>query len=145
MGVRHHLNTDEQVQNFLALVTQGRLAGKKLCVEFVPEKRSDNQNDMIYGLYRQISGQVEDQSLVDIIRECKLKFGVPILRADSEKFRALYDKVVKPHPYETKLQMMDYLPVTSNFSKAQATEFIDQVIRHYSERGISLIHPSEMM
>jgi hypothetical protein len=35
MGVRHHLNTDEQVQNFLALVTQGRLAGKKLCVEFV--------------------------------------------------------------------------------------------------------------
>jgi hypothetical protein len=44
-------------------------------------------------------------------RYCKLHFGVPIMRAESEDFRRKYDKVVKPHDYETKLEIMDILTV----------------------------------
>lgn len=130
--------------NFLSFITQMRLAGKRPIVEVVPERRSLDQNAMIYALYQQIAEQVEGEQIVDIRRECKLRYGVPIMRAGSEEFRYVYDRAIKPLDYEFKLRAMDWLPVTSKMSKAQATEFIDTVIREYSQRGLSLVHPSEV-
>jgi len=144
MAQRWHLHTNEQIEGFNAEIGRLRLAGKKPTVEFVPERRSLHQNDMIRALYRQISEQDTQHTLIEIIRYCKLHYGVPILRADSSKFAELYDKVIKPHDYETKLEMMDLLPVTSTMSKTQGTEFIDSVIMEYSKKGFSLIHPSEL-
>ena len=71
--------------------------------------RSLEQNDLSHVWYRDIAKQLGDRTLEEVKRECKLTCGVPILRADSEQFRATYDKVVKTHDYETKLEMMDLL------------------------------------
>lgn len=130
--------------NFLSFVTQMRLAGKRPIVEVLPERRSLDQNAMIYALYQQIAEQSEGEQIVDIRRECKLRYGVPIMRAGSEEFRYVYDRAIKPLDYEFKLRAMDWLPVTSQMGKAQATEYIDTVIREYSQRGLSLVHPSEV-
>lgn len=142
-ATRWDLGSDHVLGNFLSFVTQMRLAGKRPIVEVIPERRSLDQNSMIYALYQQIADQSEEK-IVDIRRECKLRYGVPILRAGSDEFRYVYDRAIKPLEYEFKLRAMDWLPVTSRMSKAQATEFIDSVIREYSERGLSLVHPSEV-
>ena len=112
------LSSEVVQQNFLAHVGQLRLAGKKPLFQQVQEKRSLSQNDMIYALYKQISEQCEDQSIREIRHECKLRFGVPILRAGNEKFKAMYDKAIKETlTYEEKLEAMEFLPVTRLMSK----------------------------
>lgn len=115
-----------------------------ITIEIVPEKRSLDQNSMIYALYAEIAKQVEDQSVSDIRRECKLIHGVPILRAYDPKFKEIYDQSIRGHlDYEQKLKAMDYLPVTSLMNKKMAGEFITTVIRAYSQAGIYIQHPGE--
>ena len=94
------------------------------------------QNDLIYMLYADIERYTEGEGIVDIRRRCKLHYGVPILRAHDEEFRKVYDKSVKPLPYEDKLEIMDFLPVTSRMKKPQATEYIETIMREYSQRGV---------
>lgn len=140
---RWDLSTDTVVENFNAFITNMRLSGKRPLVEIVPEGRSLDQNDMINAVYRQLAEQKPDESFNEIRCYCKLHFGVPIMRRDSEQFRYVYDTAFKPLPYEFKLESMDQWPVTSDMSKKQATEYIDTIIREFSKQGYSLIHPSE--
>lgn len=141
---RWDLSSETVMQRFMAHVGTLRLSGKRPVVEFVPESRSLDQNSLIYALYQQIASQLPDSAIVDIRRECKLRYGVPILRAHSEEFCYVYDKAIKPLDYEFKLRAMDWLPVTSKMAKAQATEFIETVVREYSQQGLCLLHPSEV-
>lgn len=137
------LSTETVQANFLAFIAQMRLAGKRPLVQLVPEKRSLDQNSMIYGLYGQIAAQAEDQTVNDIRRECKLNIGVPILRAADPVFNGFCEKALGHLTYEQQLKSMDYVDVTSRMEKEQGTEFIDTVIRQYSQQGYCLLHPSE--
>jgi hypothetical protein len=117
---------------------------KPFVIRIESEKRSIDQNSMIYAVYSEIVKQVEDQTLTDIRRECKLLHGVVILRRDDADFRELYDTgVLRSLSYEQKLRAMDILPVTSRMNKKQATEYVENVIRHYASVGIFIQHPDE--
>lgn len=141
---RWDLSTESTMTNFLAFVGQMRLSGKRPVFQLVPEGRSLDQNSFFYALYQQIAQQAGDQSVNDVRRECKLRYGVPILRASDTEFKALYDKCIKGAlTYEEKLEAMDILPVTRRMSKEQGTEYIDTILREYSKQGYSLLHPSE--
>jgi hypothetical protein len=129
---------------FQAFVSQMRLTGKRPIFELAKEKRSLDQNSMFYALYQQIAAQAGDQSVNDVRRECKLRHGVPILRAQDAEFCELYDKCIKETlTYEQKLKAMDILPVTRRFSKEQGTAYIDTILREYSGQGYALINPNE--
>lgn len=142
--MRFDLGSDYGIEALRAFVANARLAGKRPVFELVPEKRSLDQNAMFYALYQQIATQSGDQSINDVRRECKLRYGVPILRASDPEFKALYDKCIKDAlTYEEKLQSMDILPVTRRMSKEQGTEYIDTILREYSNQGYSLISPYE--
>lgn len=144
--VRIDASTDAGLEALLGVRRQALLAGKPFVVQVVGEKRSLPQNALSFALYKQIGQQVDDQSIKDIRAECKLVHGIPILRAASDEFRDLYDRVVKPHDYETKLALMcepvDF-PVTSLMNKKQFSEYVDTIIRHYSQQGIVIVHPGE--
>ena len=145
MGQRWNLNTDEAWRNFSEFRTNHLLARKKLTVEILPEGRSLPQNDLINTMYGALGKQLQDQTANAIRRECKLRYGVPILRAENEKFCRLYDSAIKKSlTYEQKLEAMDILPVTSLMNKTQATRYIDEVVREYSKQGYSIMHPSEI-
>lgn len=141
---RWDLSTETAMNNFQAHIGNMRLAGKRPVVELVPEKRSLDQNAMIHALYKQISEQKQDETFRGIRQECKLHFGVPILRRDDEQFRQFYDGSLKPLAYEFKLESMQFVPVTSLMNKTQCTEYIDEIIRVYSMQGVPLVHPSEV-
>lgn len=138
MGQRWTFRDRESVAAFKDNIIQRITAGETPTVEFVSAHRTLPQNDLIRVLYRQVADAKEDESLVDIERFCKLHFGVPILRAADEKFRAVYDRAIKPLEYEFKLQAMDLLPVTSRMTTEQASEYIDTVIAEYQKAGIMI-------
>ena len=75
----------------------------------------------------------------------KLHFGVPILRANNEKFRLQYDEVVKPLPYEAKLKLMmepiDF-PVTRLMSVSDFKQYLDQVYVFWTGEDFHLTDPS---
>lgn len=77
---------------------------------------------------------------------CKLRFGVPIRKADSEVFTAFYERVIRPLPFEDKLEMMCVpmdLPVTRDMGSKQMTRYLDAVQRHFAEQGVALTDPEE--
>lgn len=89
------------------------------------------QNSGVYALYKAIALAMDDRTPRDVKRECKLCHGVPMLRAADPEYRAVYDAVLKPLTYAQKLQAMDYWPVTRLMSKAQKSDYIDEIQRQY--------------
>lgn len=142
--IQWRLGSEAAVTNFIAFVSQQRLAGKVPVFEQVPAKRSLSQNDMAFALYTQIAEQAQDQSITDIRRECKLVHGIPILRRDDAEFAALYDKSIRGTlTYPEKLKAMEWFPVTRLMGKKQFTEYLDTIISEYSKNGYALLNPNE--
>ena len=144
MGQRWSLSNETMRANFDSYVTQMILAGKKPVVEFISEKRSVPQNSMFQALYRQVATQKGDESVDEIRSYCRYTFGLTILCGDDPEYAALLKASIRSDiTYEMKLAITDQLDVTSAMSTKQGTEYIDRIIRHYSQQGLCLTHPSE--
>lgn len=111
-------------------------------------KRSIQQNKLQRLWLNEISEQLADQSPEEVRGYCKLTIGVPILRAENDTFRERYDAIVRPLPYEQKLALMmeplDF-PVSRLMTTKQATAYLDGVHRHFSEKGIVLTDPGDLL
>jgi len=106
--------------------------------------RSIDQNRLAFMLYREIAEQLGDQTAEEVRAECKLTLAVPILRSENEKFREVYDRLLKGMDYATKLELMTEpmdLPVTRCFTTKQMTAYLDAIYRRYSEQGLQLTVP----
>lgn len=111
-------------------------------------KRTVKQNRLQRQWVNEIAEQLGDQTPEEVRGYCKLTIGVPILREENEAFRERYDAIVKPLPYEQKLQLMmeplDF-PVTRLLTTSQHTRYLDGVHRHFSEKGIVLTDPGDLL
>ena len=105
--------------------------------------RSTAQNRLAQRWFTDIAAQLGDQTHEDVRAECKLRFGVPILRAENDAFRLSYDRVIKALPYEQKLDAIKAfdLPVTRLMTVKQMTAFMDEMQRHWSDQGVRLTDP----
>jgi hypothetical protein len=108
--------------------------------------RSTAQNRLAQRWFTDIATQLGDQTHEDVRAECKLHFGVPILRAENEAFRLSYDRVLKALPYEEKLAAIKAfdLPVTRLMNVKQMTAFMDEMQRHWSAQGVRLTDPEAL-
>jgi hypothetical protein len=126
-----------------------RLTGRKLPLTVTwaqGASRSHMQNRLAQRWFTDISRQLGDQTHEDVRAECKLRFGVPILRAENEAFRQSYDATMKHLPYEAKLAAMKAfdLPITRLMTVTQMTAFMDEVQRHYLPQGVRLTDPDAL-
>jgi hypothetical protein len=106
--------------------------------------RSIEQNRLAFRWYAEISDQTgEDRE--DVRSRCKLEIGVPILRAEQEKFRATYDRLIRPLAYSEKLALIRdiELPVTSLMTVDQMSRYLDVVFRRHAEKGYELTIPPD--
>lgn len=110
--------------------------------------RTTKQNRLQRQWCNEIADQLGDRTAEEVRGEAKLTFGVPILRAASEDYRRVYDKHVKGLPYHQKLALMmepfDFA-VTRLMTTRQHTNYLDAMHRHYSERGIALTDPGDLL
>jgi len=102
-------------------------------------RRSDGQNKLQHAMYREIGNQLYGGDWKLAKRECKLTIGVPILRQESEQFKALYDKVIGTGrnakvDHETKLDLMEVIDVSSALSVSGANEYIETIYSTYAEK-----------
>lgn len=107
-------------------------------------QRSVEQNRLQRQWMNEISEQLGDMTPEEVRGYCKLTIGVPILRAENEAFAARYDEFVRPLPYENKCHfMMEPLdmPVTRIMTVKQKTQYLDDVARHFAEKGVVLTQP----
>jgi hypothetical protein len=106
--------------------------------------RSTEQNRLAFKWYLEISDQTgEDRE--DVRARCKLEMGVPILRNELDKFRAAYDRAIRPLPYADKLGFVrdtDF-PVTRLMNVEQMSRYLDIVFRRHAEMGVVLTIPPD--
>jgi hypothetical protein len=114
----------------------------------IGRQRSKAQNRLQRKWMKEIADQLGDQTPEEVRGFCKLTIGVPILRMENEKFREAYDRRVRPMPYEQKMAFMMEpfdLAVTRIMTTKQKTAYLDGVHRYFSERGIVLTNPGDLV
>tara|TARA_R110000764_G_scaffold59678_1_gene128696 strand:+ start:810 stop:1247 length:438 start_codon:yes stop_codon:yes gene_type:complete len=137
-GARWHVHNQHQLTAFTEWVIKQWGDNKKPTLQLMNADRSNNQNAFINTLYGDISRQSKDNSVLDVRRQCKLVYGVGILKAADPEFAELYDRTVKKMSFEDKLLVVGYMDITSKFNKSQATEYIDTILSEYGKQGIAL-------
>lgn len=104
--------------------------------------RSLDQNAISHAWYEQVARELREDDANGVKRQCKLLYGVPLLRAEEPEFRQKYDGLVRERfSYEEKLELMDWLPVTSLMTKDQLSRYLEAMQRAYAKRGVVLTFP----
>lgn len=96
----------------------------EVTVKKATKKRSLDANAIKSVWYRDIAKYQEDVSIKEVERECKLKYGVTILRADPAN-NWIYERSLDKLPYEKKLIIMDRLAVTSQMNTKQMNAYLE--------------------
>jgi len=59
------------------------------------EQRTDLQNRLSHGWYGELAEGIKEHDAIGYKCFCKLHFGVPIMRAEDDEFREVYDSAIK--------------------------------------------------
>lgn len=138
MNLHTYIRTHDQAAQVAEAMLNAEWTGAHEVTIRPKNKRSVPQNNAGHGWYRTIAKELGGTE-EDVKCECKLRFGIPILRADDEEFREWYDSLVKNRfSYEEKLELMRRMPVTSLMNKQQKSWYLEQVQAEYAKQGIQL-------
>jgi NAD(P)-dependent dehydrogenase (short-subunit alcohol dehydrogenase family) len=99
--------------------------------------RSATQNSLSHCWHAQIARETGDTPN-DVHCFCKLEFGVPILRMESEDFARSAEYLIDPLPYEQQLEAMRWLPVTRLLSVQGMRLYLTNMQHYYGRNGIAL-------
>jgi len=103
--------------------------------------RTKDQNALQFLWATEAAHQFGDRTAEEVRFEWKLRHGVPIMREDSASFREVYDKAIKPLPYQLKVASMAFIPVSSEMKVRQMVRYLDTIHRECLEQGIRLTDP----
>jgi hypothetical protein len=133
------LEKPEDVDAFTELLGSLKLP---VTVEWVQGRdRTGEQNRLQFLWAREAAEQRGDRTPEEQRNEWKLRFGVPIMREDSPRFRETYDHLIKPLDYEEKVDAMELISVTSLMKVKQMVRYLDSIERECAEQGIVLTNP----
>ena len=106
--------------------------------------RSAEQNKLAFKWYKEIAEQ-SGEAVDDVRARCKLEIGVPIMREASDKFRATYDRLIRPLDYADKLALIrdTDMPVTRLMGVGDMSRYMDAVFQRHAEFGIALTVPED--
>lgn len=138
------IDTEADRALFLRYVREHRLP---FTVDVTKGKRRSVEQNRLQRLWlNEVSEQLNDRTPEEVRGYCKLHGGVPILRNENEQFREAYDRIIRPHSYEEKLEMMmvplDF-PVTRLMTTEQKTRYLDWVVQTFSKQGVVLTLPDQ--
>ncbi len=109
-------------------------------------ERTKAQNRLAQQWAADVSAQLGDRTPEEARGYFKLHHGVPIRRED-EAYAAIYDRVLRPLPYDDKLLCMMVpidMPVTRDMTKAELTRYLDSIQAEFAPMGVRLTDPDEL-
>ena len=108
------------------------------------ETRSDKQNRLSHAWYAELAGNLKEYDALGYKCFCKLHFATPILRAENEEFKDVYDKTIKKFSYEQKIEVMKIIPVTSLMTTKQLSNYLESMKDYfYKNTGFDLKFPDD--
>lgn len=113
-------------------------------VEWVQGRdRTREQNALQWLWATEVARQLGDRSAEDVQDQWRLEHGVPILREDSPEFRDVYDRCIRPLPYEAKKTALRRLgiKITSAMKVRQMVRYMDAVQRECLSFGLRITDP----
>ena len=138
------INSDNSLQDAFGILRELYQSNRYLKLNIkIGKSRSLDQNAISHCWYEQLARELREENALGWKSFSKLHFGVPILRAEDEDFRAAYDASVKHLAYEQKLQAMHFIPVTSLMTKPQLSQYLEAVQQHFLGRGVRLEFPKD--
>lgn len=145
--MRLTVNSDTSLQAAIGHLREQFRERRYLTVTLKEGKgRSLDQNAISHAWYEQVAAELREDSAIGVKRFCKLHFGVPILRAEDDEFRAAYDGAIRSSlSYEQKLVAMDVMPVTSRMNVRQLSAYLEAMQAHYQRHGVLLEFPEQPM
>lgn len=141
MTTRSIANSDQL--KLLLIYLEGRK--RPFTVEITDGRnRSAEANRLSHKWYKEIAEQT-GEAVEDVRARCKLEIGVPIVREASDKFRATYDRLIRPLDYDDKLALIrdTDMPVTRLMNVGDMSRYMDEVFRRHAEFGIALTIPPD--
>tara|TARA_R110002153_G_scaffold144219_2_gene295382 strand:- start:991 stop:1434 length:444 start_codon:yes stop_codon:yes gene_type:complete len=137
MGEYWRVNSADTLSGFLKKAAALVEENKQVKFSWVVGKdRTATQNNMTFEIYTTIGKQLNGGDTDHARNECKLTVGVPILREESEDFRKSYDKLIKPLPYEDKIEAMNLISVSRTMTTKQCSRYIDNLLDVYTQKGV---------
>ena len=109
-------------------------------------KRSIAQNKLQRLWMNEAAEQLGEDTPEGYRAYCKAWFGLPILCED-EAFNDVYNAVIRPLPYERKLELMAIpldFEVTRKMTVSQKQRYLDRVYEHFTAQGVLLTEPNEI-
>ncbi len=103
--------------------------------------RTNPQNDLCWAMNEDVAKWRGDTTALEVHRENKLRIGCRIRMRD-DAFRAFIQRL-SGLTYEEKLEAMDFIPITSAFTKAEMQEYLDEVFRYWVQRGAPVKMPED--
>jgi len=145
------VNSDRTLSTALAKVREAYKRDKFVVVSITSGKRSLQANALCNLWYEQIGIESDNfPTYAEARAYCKLHFGVPILRRDSDQYRNEYDTLIKPFAYEQKLALMQTMtafeggwPVTRGMTRDQMREYMDGIKTHFAKNEMIQLIESE--
>ncbi len=136
------INSESALQSFIGEIRESFKKEKFLKVTARTGKaRSIDQNAISHAWYEQLARELKEDDALGWKSYCKLHHGVPILRAEDDEFREIYDGSLKHLSYEQKLKAMNYLPVTSLMTKTQLSKYLETMQSYFLPLGVMLTFP----
>lgn len=136
------IRSPEQLAQWKLLLDGRKLPITVTCVSGKP--RTPPQNRLQRKWCAEAAEQLGDRTAENVRGETKLHIGVPILRQDDEAYAEMYDRDIRPLPYETKLKLMQVpydLAVTRDMTAAQKVLYLDRMYQYWTEQGVVLTIP----
>jgi len=133
---RHKINSAESLSKFIGELREKykEIHYLEISIKEQAKHRGINQNYVSHGWYKKVSLEEGEYTPEGVKRLCKYHFGVPILRADDEELNAWCVKVIDMLPYESKIEAMEHIPVTSLMTTKQMMLYMETMQNHYAGR-----------
>lgn len=140
------INSAESLQRMIGKLRAQWTQHKYLRVTVkVGTDRSLDANAVTHVWYGQIAREQGDTTAAKVKAFCKLHYGVPMMRAEDADFREMYDRLIRGrYTYEEKLEVMEFMPVTSLMTTDQMNRYRDAMREEYAKRGIVLEYKKEL-
>jgi len=104
--------------------------------------RSLSQNALEHTWFNQIANELREQTALQVKAECKLNYGVPILRAENEEFRTFSNMALRHLTHEQRLEAINFIPISSIMTVDQLSQFLNAIQKGFEGR-VALEFPPE--